>query len=919
MECMTYFSEHCVCLMDTFNDDDDQLLGDIELAVPQLNEHKSSKIEENLECAIPSHFQFPFEPYDIQKQFMRELYGCIELGKVGIFESPTGTGKSLSLICGSLKWLRDHHDKQKAKVEYMKKQLNAVTLHDSDWIASHARRKDLEIEYFDICKELGKINKREEKIKDVKKSAGSVSKKRKFAKLEEDFKDLINVTGREKQKSLKFELQTGNQNIEPELSHNNDNLLPEDYDSDNEAKMNDRLTDDDDCQIIRIFYCSRTHSQLAQFVHEITKSTYKDIRVISLGSRQNLCINESVRNLKNANLINDRCIDLNEKKSKSNIGCPYRKMDMMDSFVSHALSEPCDIENLVSFGRQSKCCPYYGSRHAVDIAEIVVLPYNMLLHKPTRDASMVDLRGSVVIIDEAHNLLETINCVHSVEITGAELVRAFSQLTQYEMKYRSRLKPRNVMYIRQILSILSSFITCLGGKTNVPADEQAILTSNVSLMTINNFLFTTKVDYLNMFKIVNYCSSSKISKKLNGFAEQFNIAEVKEEKKSFSTGCVNKGISNFLDKLENITTCHEQQNICDGYASVSDCNNIAKSPMMHVESFFDALTSANEDGRVVINKQQILSISSIKFMLLNPATRFEIILKEARAVILAGGTMQPTSEFKEQLFHSGSIPLDRIVEFSCGHVISADNLLTLTLSDGPAGVSYDFTYQSRNAEILMEDLGRAIINFCCIIPGGIVVFFQSYDYKEYLFTYWQKRGILKSMESKKKLFTEPKKSTNVDAVLNEYTVFINNCRDKHSNCRTGAILFCIVGGKMSEGINFSDNLGRCVIVVGMPYPNINSPELREKMNYLSVHYPPDANGRQAGQNYYESLCMKAVNQSIGRAIRHRNDFAVILLIDKRYSRSSVQTGLPLWIRNNVRVMERFSAAYAAVSRFFKSR
>jgi chromosome transmission fidelity protein 1 len=56
-------------------------------------------------------FHFPFEPYGIQRQFMTQLYDCIEQGKVGIFESPTGTGKSLSLACGSLTWLREHHRK----------------------------------------------------------------------------------------------------------------------------------------------------------------------------------------------------------------------------------------------------------------------------------------------------------------------------------------------------------------------------------------------------------------------------------------------------------------------------------------------------------------------------------------------------------------------------------------------------------------------------------------------------------------------------------------------------------------------------------------------------------------------------------------------------------------------------------------
>lgn len=35
-------------------------------------------------------FHHPYKPYDIQLQFMNALYDCVEDGKVGIFESPTG-------------------------------------------------------------------------------------------------------------------------------------------------------------------------------------------------------------------------------------------------------------------------------------------------------------------------------------------------------------------------------------------------------------------------------------------------------------------------------------------------------------------------------------------------------------------------------------------------------------------------------------------------------------------------------------------------------------------------------------------------------------------------------------------------------------------------------------------------------------
>ena len=39
----------------------------------------------------------------------------------------------------------------------------------------------------------------------------------------------------------------------------------------------------------------------------------------------------------------------------------------------------------------------------------------------------------------------------------------------------------------------------------------------------------------------------------------------------------------------------------------------------------------------------------------------------------------------------------------------------------------------------------------------------------------------------------------------------------------------------------------------------------------------------AGGQYYEDLCMKAVNQCVGRVIRHRGDYAAVVLADARYA------------------------------------
>ena len=60
------------------------------------------EVQEPKELQPPSEFPFPFQPYDIQKDFMRHLFVALERGNVGIFESPTGTvleGHELTCMC----------------------------------------------------------------------------------------------------------------------------------------------------------------------------------------------------------------------------------------------------------------------------------------------------------------------------------------------------------------------------------------------------------------------------------------------------------------------------------------------------------------------------------------------------------------------------------------------------------------------------------------------------------------------------------------------------------------------------------------------------------------------------------------------------------------------------------------------------
>lgn len=63
-------------------------------------------------------------------------------------------------------------------------------------------------------------------------------------------------------------------------------------------------------------------------------------------------------------------------------------------------------------------CPYYGSRQAVPSADVVLAPYSAVLMPDARESLGIELQDSVLVFDEAHNLLDAINSAHSTAVTG---------------------------------------------------------------------------------------------------------------------------------------------------------------------------------------------------------------------------------------------------------------------------------------------------------------------------------------------------------------------------------------------------------------------------------------------------------------------------------------------------------------------
>ena len=54
---------------------------------------------------------FPFPPYDCQNNYMTKVINACAQNENALLESPTGTGKTLSLLCSSLAWLKREREK----------------------------------------------------------------------------------------------------------------------------------------------------------------------------------------------------------------------------------------------------------------------------------------------------------------------------------------------------------------------------------------------------------------------------------------------------------------------------------------------------------------------------------------------------------------------------------------------------------------------------------------------------------------------------------------------------------------------------------------------------------------------------------------------------------------------------------------
>ncbi|KAF5403806.1 ATP dependent RNA helicase DDX11 [Paragonimus heterotremus] len=903
---------------------------------------------------VPTTFpDFPYPtPYSQQISLMRSVYQTLEEARCGLFESPTGTGKSLSLLTASLRWLLDRNSLVPIRLEELNKHLRQMDSQSvclqPDWVTAYEQTRSVKRMLEPEIERLEAVKSCLNKIADLKAS---------YFKQSSQLLDACVTQKVDKQYSELY----GQSNLScvdlPADDPTEELFLS---DSLHEQPLGPEETNPDDTlskpKITQIIYCSRTHSQLSQVLDELSKcqTLSAHVSVIQLASRQTLCTNRKVYQLQHSEAINEACLELGRSKSRCSMRNAPAVKRLSDYLLSGA-SAPhiaCSIrENSYSslFGKRSNSlfahrpqsadiiatrigCPYYATRESLPTAQLVLVPYATVLQQKTRDAFGLTLADSILIIDEAHNLLEATTASLSVLLQLRDLQCVLIVLRKYQQHYRARLSSLVALRLRQLIQFVQSLQRLL-----LPPNRNRL--TNQKVVTIPLMLCEASIDNISLHHLIDCLRQRHFVTKLAGFAkwvsaksgndflstEDESTEQYDGSRSSLPTGMksllagMKRNRGDMVNQPQIRSTVIEVSSACSNpkplHRSTHNLDG-ASSSLFKFQSFLEALVIGEDDARILINpsqqnmknqaevqlnsKDEQLDAKdpSLYFTVLNPGRYLQGLVRESRCVLLAGGTMQPFDELLQQVFQPAGKSTDNVTTFTCDHVIdSRCQLKVFPIVETRDGQPLEFTFQQRGQPRVMDECGDIILQIVLRTPAGVVVFLPSYDYQQTICSHWESSGLLSRLNQHKRVFREPKHASALNQVMQAY-------KNANTNTRTGAVLICVIGGKLSEGINFSDDLARAVVIVGMPYPNPHCPLLREKMAYLDSKFSGFGtlpSQQSPGKQHYETLCMRSINQAIGRAVRHAKDYAAVFLVDRRFSRASVIRQLPSWVQESLRL------------------
>lgn len=667
----------------------------------------------------------------------------------------------------------------------------------------------------------------------------------------------------------------------------------------------------------RIIFSSRTHSQLSQAVSELKKTIYRPAMTI-LASRDQLCLHDASSTLSGSRL-NSMCRRLTAPSRRQcrfhlPVASPRQYENRSAELVEKLHAQPpLDIEDLRAFGSAEGACPFFLSRVAArdDASEILFLPYNYLLDKSARQSLEIDWANDVIIIDEAHNL-EAV-CENAMGFDLSAPIRQAAD-AEFSKLIETALRPGGLF----IPALEQKMSTAEGVDSVIGSENRCLLEVRLMrsiLSEVENFISNAQLDRGQPSDIQYRVMSGDHLRNLLQSAGGPSIDSYEL-------------FLEMLDRAMDIQAEGLKLNAAAQQDSESG-NNSSNSAIRLLQTAIRVLYETAGRGeerafRVVVQAKPSNPASgrTLSYWSFKPALAMRKMTNlNLRSLLLTSGTLAPLDAFASEL----GLPFP--VRLENPHVVTAPQVWAGVVKSGPDGFGVNggrlsSAYVMRGEGACLE-LGRTLIRIAHLVPDGLLVFFPSYSSLFSNIETWRRLGpgvdrvkpsVWERLSTAKQIVVEERESNKTAAAILAHKANVDAGR--------GSMLLAVCRGKVAEGIDFSDEYGRAVVITGLPYPSAADPRVVLKREYADEMLresgqPSGAPRAMSGAQWYTMQTMRAVNQAVGRAIRHRLDYGAILLCDERFQSGHLQGLISKWIRPRLQTPGTFAAVEASLDRFFE--
>ncbi|XP_063995141.1 general transcription and DNA repair factor IIH helicase subunit XPD [Diachasmimorpha longicaudata] len=635
--------------------------------------------------------------------------------------------------------------------------------------------------------------------------------------------------------------------------------------------------------VTKLIYCSRTVPEIEKVIEELktlmdyyekeTKSKPKMVGVV-LSSRKNMCIHPEVSREREGKIVDGRCHSLTASyvRARHNYDdttpiCNYFEGFDMEGRERMMPPGIYSIDDLKDYGRDRNWCPYFLTRFTILHAQIIVYSYHYLLDPKIADVVSKELtKTSVVVFDEAHNIDNVCIDSMSVKINRRTMDKCTANIQLLE-KTVAEMRNEDANKLKEEYRRLVE-----GLKDAQVARETDVILANPILPN----------EVLQEVIPGNIRNAEHFVSFLKRFVEylktRLRVQHVVQESPSIflhdiqTKVCIERKPLRFCaERLSSLLRTMEITDLTD-FSPLVLVTHLATLVSTYTSGFTIIVEPFDDKTPTVLNPV-------LHFSCMDSSIAMKPIFDRFQSVIITSGTLSPLDMYPKILnFHP-------VIMSSFTMTLARPCLLPMIVAKGNDQVAISSKYETRDDVAVIRNYGQLLVEFSSTVPDGLVCFFTSYLYMESVIAAWYDQGVVDQLQRHKLLFIETQDSAETSLALINYIKACENGR--------GAVLLSVARGKVSEGVDFDHHLGRAVLMFGIPYVYTQSRILKARLEYLRDQF-------QIRENDFLTFdAMRHAAQCVGRAIRGKTDYGIMVFADKRFARADKRMKLPKWIQEHL--------------------